>query len=166
VQKLLGILALGVAFALLISGTTGCNPPAKTEKAAEKTTEKAEKAGKTEKAEKAEKGGGDADKDKAEIKNKVDGEPKISKAAKSELKDVKIELMTKTKSDVKLTVAVKDDKGKASDKITGSGTIAKDADSGTITLVVGDAEAAPGVYDVEVTGDKTKGAAKFKLKVE
>jgi len=173
VQKLLGILALGVAFALLISGTTGCNQP-KTDK---EKAEKAEKAGKTEKAEKAEKAGktekvekgGTAD-EKVEFKKVETPEEGVKVAKKGGKADVKIELMGKHSSDVVLKVALKDKDGKAAKdskvSLTGA-TITKDKTDAMIKIETpADADAVAGDYTVEVTADKAKAPATFKLKVE
>jgi len=168
VQKLLGILVLGLAFSLLVGGTIGCNTAAK-DKDKDKDKTAADKDAKDKDKTPKDKDKATTDKDKTP-KDKVEfkavtGETVIGK--KKDSKDVEIHLTKTVHDKVTLTGKVMDAKGKAFDKITASGEIAKDKDKGTLKVSTPDDMDVPaGVYTVEVTATGVSGKAEVKLKVE
>jgi len=166
VNKLLGLLVLGLAFTLGF-GTVGCSK--KEEKKDEKPAAKDDEAAKKKKADEEA-----AAKKKKEEAEKLmptltadGGEATIAKTMKTK-KEVEIKLDKDAPEKVTLSAKIKSEDGKkdADLKVTAAGEIAKGSKAGTLTLTVGDADIAPGVYMVEVTSKEAKGTAKVKLTVE
>jgi len=168
VQKLLGILALGVAFALLVSGTTGCNTPKKDdEKKADAAKADAAKATKADaakadaaKATKADAAKGEKD---AEVKIKaIEGEITLKKKDKEAAK-VKVEI--EEAAPTELTLKAFADKVDAK-VLAGTGKIKKGEKEGEIVVITSDAPATVNELTIEVSGTKVKTATlKVKAKV-
>jgi hypothetical protein len=161
VNKLLGLLVLGLAFTLGF-GTVGCSKKDDKDK---KDTAAADDKKKDDKKKDDKKKDGDEGKGKVEFKEVK--EQKIDKKKETKLEAIEVVLAGKSPDEAKLTITVTDKDKKAYTKITGMGKVAKDSDKGTIDLVVGAEDATPGDYMVEVSADKgIKGKTSFKLKVE
>jgi hypothetical protein len=192
VNKILGLLVLGLAFSLTI-GTVGCNTKdkdkdkdkTKADKAADKADKAADKADKAadkadKAADKADKAADKADKaadkaadktaDKAADKKKEDAtstieikEIKQQETKKAGDQTVKVELTKAAPADL----TIKGHVNKVDEKIVhATGSIKKGESAGDLVITTKDAPAGVHTLDLVISGDKASGKGSFKIEVK
>jgi len=152
VNKLLGLLVLGLAFSLTV-GVIGCNPEKKKDEVKKDESAKTDpkKDPKTDPKTDPKKDPKVGEKD-AEVKIKtIDAEVSLKKKEKAN--KVTVELEEAAPAELALKAWAKDTKD---DVLTGTGKIEKGKKSGDIIIITGDVPATLKEVTIDVTGEKVK----------